>query len=238
MAILARAALSLSLSALAFGQRALLPGGYGRAPYRGPVATPPNSPGMQALKFSRSPERQHPSGNRNNPTVVIVPFATYGYGDPGPQEVAPSVGLPAVAPPDVAPPMPTYESSPPPQGIPCMAPYNPDEGTQTCLDARAEPPPPLIVREVRPTIYLIALKSHTIVQALGYWVEGSTLHYISSTFGLNQVSLSLVDREFSQRLNDERGLEFKLTATKSGPPISPIRAPQFFAFRSLFLEAA
>jgi hypothetical protein len=213
MAILARAALSLSLSVLAFGQRTLLPGGYGRAPYRGPVATPPNAPGMKAPAFPRTPERQHPAGNRNTPAVVIVPFATYGYPDPGAQEVAPSqpAGLPAVAPPDVAPPMPAYESSPPPQGIPRMAPYNPDEDTQTCLDARAAPPP-VIVREVRPTIYLIALKSHTIVQALGYWVEGGTLHYISSTFGLNQVSLSLVDREFSQRLNDERGLEFKLTS--------------------------
>ena len=32
----------------------------------------------------------------------------------------------------------------------------------------------------QPTIYLIALRDHTIVQALGYWMEGSTLHYVSA----------------------------------------------------------
>ena len=62
----------------------------------------------------------------------------------------------------------------------------------------------------KPTIYLIALRDHTIVQALGYWMEGSTLHYVSAEHTLNQVSIDLVDRDLSQRLNDERGLEFHL----------------------------
>ncbi len=62
----------------------------------------------------------------------------------------------------------------------------------------------------QPTIYLIALRDHTVVQALGYWMEGSTLHYVSAEHALNQVSIDLVDRDLSQRLNDERGLEFRL----------------------------
>ena len=62
----------------------------------------------------------------------------------------------------------------------------------------------------QPTIYLIALRDHTIVQALGYWMEGSTLHYVSVEHTLNQVSSDLVDRDLSQRLNDERGLDFRL----------------------------
>jgi hypothetical protein len=62
----------------------------------------------------------------------------------------------------------------------------------------------------QPTIYLIALRDHTIVQALGYWMEGSTLHYVSAEHTLNQLSIDLVDRDLSQRLNDERGLEFHL----------------------------
>ena len=62
----------------------------------------------------------------------------------------------------------------------------------------------------QPTIYLIALRDHTIVQALGYWMEGSTLHYVSAEHTLNQLSIDLVDRDLSQRLNDERGLDFKL----------------------------
>lgn len=61
-----------------------------------------------------------------------------------------------------------------------------------------------------PTLYLIAFKDHTIVQALGYWMEGSTLHYVSAEHTLNQASMDLIDRDLSQRLNDERGVEFKL----------------------------
>ncbi len=62
----------------------------------------------------------------------------------------------------------------------------------------------------QPTIYLIALRDHTIVQALGYWMEGSTLHYVSAEHTLNQLSIDLVDRDLSQRLNDERSLDFHL----------------------------
>jgi len=61
-----------------------------------------------------------------------------------------------------------------------------------------------------PTIYLIAFRDHTIVQALGYWMQGNTLHYVSAEQTLNQVSIDLVDRDLSQRLNDERGLDFRL----------------------------
>jgi hypothetical protein len=59
-------------------------------------------------------------------------------------------------------------------------------------------------------VYLIAFKDHTIVQALGFWMEGSTLHYVNNEHSLNQISADLIDRELSQRLNDERGVEFRL----------------------------
>jgi hypothetical protein len=62
----------------------------------------------------------------------------------------------------------------------------------------------------QPTLYLIAFKDNGIIQALGYWVEDGNLHYVSASHTLNQVSLDLVDRELSQRLNDERSVEFKL----------------------------
>jgi hypothetical protein len=62
----------------------------------------------------------------------------------------------------------------------------------------------------QPTLYLIAFTDHTIVSALGYWMEGGTLHYVSAEHSLNQASLDLIDRKLSQRLNDERGVEFKL----------------------------
>jgi hypothetical protein len=57
----------------------------------------------------------------------------------------------------------------------------------------------------QPTIYLIAFRDHTIVQALGYWMEGGTLHYVSAEQTLNQVSIDLVDRAASLRKRSEPG---------------------------------
>jgi len=45
-------------------------------------------------------------------------------------------------------------------------------------------------------------------------MEGSTLHYVSVEHSLNQASLDLIDRDLSYRLNDERGVEFKLPAAR------------------------
>src|SRR5262245_43857814 len=58
--------------------------------------------------------------------------------------------------------------------------------------------------------YLIAFKDHTIYMALAYWVEDGTLHYVTNQNTHNQVSLDLVDRELSDRLNRERGVDFRL----------------------------
>ena len=61
-----------------------------------------------------------------------------------------------------------------------------------------------------PTGYLIALKDHSIYSAVAYWVEGDTLHYFTSGNNHNQASLSLVDRELTERLNREKGTEVRL----------------------------
>jgi len=60
------------------------------------------------------------------------------------------------------------------------------------------------------TIYLIALRDHTIMPSLGYWVEGDTLNYITAQGSHNRVSMDLVDKSFSRQLNDERRVEFNL----------------------------
>lgn len=60
------------------------------------------------------------------------------------------------------------------------------------------------------THYLIAFKDHTIYSAIAYWVDGSTLHYFTSGNVHNQVSLSLVDRPLTERLNSESGLHMDL----------------------------
>jgi hypothetical protein len=64
--------------------------------------------------------------------------------------------------------------------------------------------------EAKATIYLIALKNQAIYPAIAYWVEGDTVHYITPQGTHNQVSFSLVDRDFSEELNRERNIEFKL----------------------------
>jgi hypothetical protein len=61
-----------------------------------------------------------------------------------------------------------------------------------------------------PAHYLIALKDHTIYAAVAYWVDGTTLHYFTSGNVHNQVSLPLVDRDLTERLNKETGLQVNL----------------------------
>jgi hypothetical protein len=66
----------------------------------------------------------------------------------------------------------------------------------------------------QPTIYLIALKDHTIVPVLGYWMDKGALSYVTVDSVIGHVPLDQVDREFSQRLNDERHIEFQLPSGK------------------------
>lgn len=59
-------------------------------------------------------------------------------------------------------------------------------------------------------VFLIAMKDHTIYPAIAYWVENSTLNYISREGVRKQVGLGDVDREFSEQLNKEREIDFAL----------------------------
>jgi hypothetical protein len=69
---------------------------------------------------------------------------------------------------------------------------------------------PKAFEEEKPTIYLIAMKEGTIMPALAFWVEGDTLNYITRESSHNRISLDRVDRDFSKKLNQERGLEFRI----------------------------
>jgi len=63
-----------------------------------------------------------------------------------------------------------------------------------------------------PSHYLIAYKDHDIYAAVAYWLDGDTLHYFTAGNTHNQVSLALVDRDLTARLNHEAGVEVKLPA--------------------------
>jgi hypothetical protein len=65
-------------------------------------------------------------------------------------------------------------------------------------------------RDDEPTIYLLALKDQNVIPALAYWVEGDTLRYVTRQHAMNLISIDLIDRNFSMKLNRERNVEFKL----------------------------
>jgi hypothetical protein len=70
------------------------------------------------------------------------------------------------------------------------------------------------MKDDQPTIFLIALTDHTVVAAIAYWVDGDTLNWVSRDAKQNHMSLSLVDRDFSKQLNDERHVPFSLPPAK------------------------
>jgi hypothetical protein len=91
-----------------------------------------------------------------------------------------------------------------------MNPYMPGDSTTNPGPAQ----PAAVETNTEPEHYLIALKDHTIYSAVAYWVQGDTLHYFTSGNTHNQVSLTLVDRDLTGRLNKDSGVEVKLPAAK------------------------
>jgi hypothetical protein len=98
---------------------------------------------------------------------------------------------------------------PPPPPPPMTAYYEP-----------APPPPPAVTQEARlrpgdpiaepQNYYLIQYKDHSIYSALAYWIEGDTLHYVTTQNTHNQASLSLIDLDKTAKLNDDRSVPFSI----------------------------
>lgn len=65
--------------------------------------------------------------------------------------------------------------------------------------------------EAKPVVYLLAMKDGSVYSAVAYWVEDSTLHYITPKHSHNRASLDLVDREITDQVNRERKVPFKLS---------------------------
>ena len=154
-------------------------------------------------------------GNSGGGAVYSYPYPVYygggfdpslygnGYVDPSaapPQQQGGTVVYQPTGSPMAAPIIINIGTPPPPNGQPGPpgASAQPQEQQEENADS------------TEPTHYLIAFKDHTIYSAIAYWVEGSTLHYFTSGNVHNQVSLSLVDRPLTERLNKESGLEMNL----------------------------
>lgn len=169
------------------------------------------------------------SGRRSNGGVVnsyavpvAVPVPVYlgngygnGYDDPSAyaqgyaSPAAAGPGAPAQAPPNVIIIYPQGAGAPPPYGMPPAQPAMVAPAAQT-----GDGSGPAAQTGETATHYFIALKDHSIYSAVAYWVDGDTLHYFTTGSTHNEVSLSLVDRDLTKRLNDESGLQLSLPAAK------------------------
>jgi hypothetical protein len=134
--------------------------------------------------------------------VYIGPYAYGGYNsgyDPG---YAPSADA-APAPPPVI--INQYFGAPP--GDAAAAEPQPDEQS-----LRIYPPPVRPAAEPEqapdPRTYLIAYKDHSVYTALAYWIEDHTLHYVTTANTHNQADLSLIDIDFTKKLNQDRNMPF------------------------------
>jgi hypothetical protein len=220
MKLLVLAVIASSLSTAAFAQRHPVrfssPGGNGNILFPGPGHAPTAPPGSVARPyFSQSLARPRRAGPRTS--VVIVPWPIYDSGytaDRSGNDQQEDPGQTPVTESSPAPPVIINQSLVAPQ--PPLQPgvINPRDGEPACVNAQCNAIRPQAAAEIRPTIYLLVFKDHRIMQALGYWMEAETLHYISVEYGLNQASISLIDRDLSQRLNDERGVAFTLPVAK------------------------
>jgi hypothetical protein len=149
-------------------------------------------------------------GTRRPVTVVMYGFpVTYAY----PVYVGghPDNANPAEPAPPQQPDTTVNDSS---QPAPAVIQYFGSDGAQdpTTPTATADDSPPVEEPEStnEPSHYLIAFKDHSVYSVVAYWVDGDTLHYFTSGNTHNQASVSLVDRDLTERLNKESGLEVKL----------------------------
>lgn len=119
----------------------------------------------------------------------------YGYPDygypayPPPTEYEPSPGVVIIS--NQAPPQPAIVEVPP-------APSAWNAGPTTQAKKYEEP------------LYLLAMKDGTIRAVLAYWVDGTTVHYVTMDHEQKQTALSSLDRGLSERLNRERNVTFQL----------------------------
>lgn len=152
------------------------------------------------------------------PVLAAPAYYPYGYGYDQPVVMQPDVQyMPQQQPPvviinqnykpdTIAPVVREYNNLPQPGGEP--PPQQQQDSTLKVYENRTGPR--AAIEEDKPTIFLIAMKEGNIMPALAFWVEGDTLHYITRESSHNKISLDRVDREFSVRLNKERGLDFRI----------------------------
>lgn len=206
----------------AYGQRRPGPfwslGGYGNVVFPGTGHAPHTPPGGVTGPYFMFP----PAGRRGlvmpaeghrgrNVDPVYVPYAVdvSGYQEDASAPDPNGVGLPIPMNSSPPPMDASYPRFGPPPGNDPAGEHRIDQ-TAAGIPTQSGVQGPRMNPPDKPTVYLVALKDHSIVRALGYWMEQGTLHYVSLDYSVNQVTPDLIDRALSQQLNEQRGIEFTL----------------------------
>jgi hypothetical protein len=132
------------------------------------------------------------------------PDSSYGYQP----EQQPNVTI--VNPPQQAPQVVINQNFIPERVTPVVREYGEDSSGGVRIYEAPGREPAEASAEDNTNYYLIAFKDHSIYSAFAYWVEGDTLHYVTPQRVHNQASLSLVDRELTEKLNRNLNLQVKL----------------------------
>ena len=155
------------------------------------------------------------NGRRNNTVAIPYAYPVFGGGYGGGYD-APYMNPYSGA--EQAPAQPNVTVVyPPQQANPVIITVGPSDQSSEPVHIYQSPSRPQPAEEpsaVESAHYLIAFKDHTIYAAVAYWVQGDTLHYFTSGNTHNQVSISLVDRDLTERLNRESGVDMKLPAAR------------------------
>jgi hypothetical protein len=145
----------------------------------------------------------------NAPAVVLQPPAQLSTPVPD----APSVSVYSY------PAHPQTDDAPPPPPSPAVASQNAAalnalsqsmEAANALANGRATP---TADRPANDGLVLIALKDQNIVTAIAYWTDRNELKYVTPARQQKQVPLSQVDVKLSERLNNERHVQFHLQSS-------------------------
>ena len=195
--------------------------GFGNVVYPG-TGQPPSSPNPFSITDTGFASRLGATvggfggrGFNRSRGQAGVPYAypvfIGGYGDYGsyqPYQQDPNVTV--IAPPQPAPQVIINQNFLPDRAAPVLREYSEDSSGGVHIYEAPSRQQVETAAEDNTNYYLLAFKDHSIYSAFAYWVEGDTLHYVTPLRVHNQASLSLVDRELTDRLNRGRNMPVKL----------------------------
>jgi len=139
--------------------------------------------------------------------VYLGDYSSYNQGYAGYGQDQPNITI--VNPPQQSPQVIINQNFLPEHATPVIRDYTDDSSGVHVYEAPSRNPAENLQDEGT-DYYLIAFKDHSIYSAFAYWVEGDTLHYVTPQRVHNQASVTLVDRELTEKLNRERNLQVKL----------------------------